>query len=223
MPAGYQRGPWRWPPVARVGENFERRKSGCDRWGPILPDVTTAVAGVSDGTIGTATQPLFTNPPRRRMGQGRRPPGCGERRQAPVTSAVDATVGPGRRKFRLALPAPPGDARADGWAAPFPGSAVPPPSAPRGATIGAKRNLMRLSPRTRFAAVAFALVLICVFGARCAEDASPTTPALPDPPAPPPTAAPPAPAPHPGGRGGRPRDPEALRGGGSARGLDQHR
>ena len=57
MPAGYQRGPWRWPPVARVGENFERRKSGCDRWGPILPDVITAVAGVSDGTIGTATPP----------------------------------------------------------------------------------------------------------------------------------------------------------------------
>ena len=128
------------------------------------------------------------------MGQGRRPPRCGERRQAPVTSAVDATVGRRRRKFRLALPAPPGDAHADGWAAPFPGSAVPPPSAPRSVTIGAIRNLMRLSPRTRFAAAAFALVLICVFGAGCAEGASPTTPTLPDSPAPPPTPEPPAPA-----------------------------
>ena len=54
---------------------------------------------------------------------------------------------------------------------------------------------MRLSPRARFAAAAFALVLICVFGAGCAEDANPTTPALPDPPAPPPTPEPPAPAP----------------------------
>ncbi len=52
------------------------------------------------------------------------------------------------------------------------------------------RNLMRLSPWIRFAAAAFALVLICLFAAGCAEEARPTTPALPDPPP-----APPAPAP----------------------------